>query len=287
VTLLWFSGGDLRLHDHAAAAAAAAAASSVLPVFFFDPADASAAGFRRDFLSQSVLALRAALRERGSDLLLRCGRAETLLPELARAVGAGCVHATAAASRAGRELQSRCAAALDRAGCALRLEAPCALHAQPPFSPSAAPATFAAFRAALLPLPVSAAAAAADARRLPLGCPEPGEPPEWALAEAAAGEPRRGGEAAALRALADCCAALRGAGSAAAAAASLAPWLALGCLSPRRAHAELADALRERGECGGWLSAELLWSDFFRATNLREALRGEAGPKQELSLACA
>jgi deoxyribodipyrimidine photo-lyase len=280
----------LRLHDAAAAAEAHANSTSVLPVFLFDPTEAAGGSFRASFVAQSVLALRAALRAAGSDLLLRSGRPEALLPALAKAVGAVAVHATAAAGRAGRAAQAAAARALDGVGVVLRLEHACTLHAAQPFAPRDAPRTFAAFRAALLPLPPTAPQPPLTMlRRLPLGSPEAGEPPQWALdahaQPAMPGRPR-GGEAAALQALALAVSAVRAGGSAAAATAQLAPWLALGCLSPRRVHAELAPALRDGDAGGAWLSCDLLWRDFFSASNLREALSTEEAQHAQALVCC-
>ncbi|CAI5536242.1 unnamed protein product [Closterium sp. Naga37s-1] len=124
-TVVQWVRNDLRLHDNEALAAAHNEAAAVLPVYCFDPRDygspslsppispafsspslspwltplygKSASGFDRTgphrarFLLQCVAALRVALRERGSDLVLRVGRPEDVLPRLARAVGAQAV----------------------------------------------------------------------------------------------------------------------------------------------------------------------------------------------------
>ena len=92
---------DLRLSDNPVLTQAAAAARSpcpatcspLLPVYCFDPRQFSGkktGRFRARFLADSVLALRAELRSRGSDLLLFCGQPEVVVPALlAAAVPSG------------------------------------------------------------------------------------------------------------------------------------------------------------------------------------------------------
>ncbi|GAA0146614.1 DNA photolyase [Lithospermum erythrorhizon] len=74
---------------------------SVLPVYCFDPRDygKSSSGFdktgpyRASFVVESVENLRKNLQARGSDLVVRIGKPEVVLVELAKAVGAGAVYA--------------------------------------------------------------------------------------------------------------------------------------------------------------------------------------------------
>lgn len=73
---------------------------SVLPVYCFDPADygKSSSGFdktgpyRASFLIESVSDLRKNLKARGSDLVVRVGKPETVLVELAKEIGADAVY---------------------------------------------------------------------------------------------------------------------------------------------------------------------------------------------------
>jgi len=106
-SIVWFRG-DLRLHDHEALHRASAQSEALLPVFCFDPRDfpaqatttatattrpgcsgrATTGPCRAAFLLQSVKDLRAALQARGSDLIVRVGKPEDVLPRLAKQVGA-------------------------------------------------------------------------------------------------------------------------------------------------------------------------------------------------------
>ena len=88
------------MHDNEALTNASNDSLSILPVYLFDPRDygKSSSGFdktgpfRASFLLESVRDLRKNLRSRGSDLLVRIGRPESVLVELVRAVGADAVY---------------------------------------------------------------------------------------------------------------------------------------------------------------------------------------------------
>jgi len=88
---------DLRLHDHPALAAALAAADAVVPVFVLDErllAGRRSSQNRSWFLLGSLRTLADDLAARGSRLVVRGGRPETVIPALAAEVGAGDVFAT-------------------------------------------------------------------------------------------------------------------------------------------------------------------------------------------------
>lgn len=92
---------DLRCHDNEALVSANNESTSVLPVYCFDPRDygKSKSGFdktgpyRASFLIESVSNLRKNLQARGSDLVVRIGKVESVLSELVKAVGAEVVYA--------------------------------------------------------------------------------------------------------------------------------------------------------------------------------------------------
>jgi deoxyribodipyrimidine photo-lyase len=64
---------DLRLHDNPVLDLACRQAAEVIPVFVLDPALTSAAPGRASFLLDCLTGLRAGLRQRGGDLLIRHG----------------------------------------------------------------------------------------------------------------------------------------------------------------------------------------------------------------------
>ncbi len=93
-TILWFRR-DLRLGDQAALIAAAAA-GPVIPVYVLDdetPRQRRMGGASRWWLHHSLTALDAALRAKGSRLILRRGKSDVVLAALAAETGATSVHA--------------------------------------------------------------------------------------------------------------------------------------------------------------------------------------------------
>lgn len=99
-SIVWFRN-DLRVHDNECLNSANNESMSVLPVYCFDPRDygKSSSGFdktgpyRASFLVESVSDLRKNLQARGSDLVVRIGKPETVLVELAKAIGADAIYA--------------------------------------------------------------------------------------------------------------------------------------------------------------------------------------------------
>lgn len=90
-----------RLHDNEALSRAHAESSHVVHVYCFDPHWFGSTHFgfpktgphRARFLLESILSLRCALEAKGSQLLLRCGKASTVIPALAKETAAGAVYA--------------------------------------------------------------------------------------------------------------------------------------------------------------------------------------------------
>nr|XP_043611130.1 blue-light photoreceptor PHR2 [Erigeron canadensis] len=99
-SVVWFRN-DLRVFDNECLATANNESMSVLPVYVFDPRDygKSSSGFdktgpyRASFLIESVENLRKNLEARGSGLVVRIGKPETVLAELVKDVGAETVYA--------------------------------------------------------------------------------------------------------------------------------------------------------------------------------------------------
>jgi deoxyribodipyrimidine photo-lyase len=93
-TLVWFRQ-DLRLQDNPALHAALARGGAVVPLYVLDEAGEGrwpAGGATRWWLHRSLAALDAALRERGSRLILARGDAEKKLRDLVAATGATAVY---------------------------------------------------------------------------------------------------------------------------------------------------------------------------------------------------
>jgi deoxyribodipyrimidine photo-lyase len=99
--IIWFRN-DLRLHDHEPLTRALAKTQDVLPVYCFDPRQFKQTSlgftktgyFRLKFLIESVADLRRSLQERGSNLVVRIGKPEDIIPELAETFEATAVFAS-------------------------------------------------------------------------------------------------------------------------------------------------------------------------------------------------
>ncbi len=117
-SIVWFRR-DLRVHD-LPALAAAVEAGPVVPCFVFDHRLLTGGRFvsptRVRFMLGCLEQLRGSLIERGSDLILRHGEPESVLPELAAETGARHVHWTADVSPWAVSRDGRVADTLDRAG---------------------------------------------------------------------------------------------------------------------------------------------------------------------------
>ena len=114
--LLWFRR-DLRVHDHPALRAALDASDRVVPVFCLDDRllrGRHASGPRTQFLLECLEDLAAALRERGSGLVIRRGPPERELARLAAETGAETMHFSADVSPFARERGRRLHAELER-----------------------------------------------------------------------------------------------------------------------------------------------------------------------------
>ena len=110
----WFRR-DLRLDDNPSLETAAKSGGGIIPVFVArrpEPTDDVVGPHRRAHAAGALIALRDALRARGSDLLLLAGDPVQVIPELARRVGAGVVTAEQDVTPAARRRDEAVAAAL-------------------------------------------------------------------------------------------------------------------------------------------------------------------------------
>ncbi len=120
--IVWFHR-DLRLSDHPALHAAAETGKPVIPVYILDdetPGDWKLGGASRWWLAQSLRSLAADLARLGSRLILRRGRADEVLPEIARETGAGALHFTRGYEPFQRALEDRLQTVTGEAGVACR-----------------------------------------------------------------------------------------------------------------------------------------------------------------------
>ncbi|KAJ7537940.1 hypothetical protein O6H91_11G028600 [Diphasiastrum complanatum] len=311
-SVMWFRN-DLRIHDNEALASANKESLSVLPIYCFDPRDygKSSSGFdktgpyRAKFLLECVANLRANLRERGSDLIVRVGNPEEVVAKIAKAVGADALYAHQEVSSEELHLEEKVAMSLKDEGVESKYFWGSTLYHidDLPFKLEDMPSNYGGFREKVQNVQVRPTAEApANLKALPArGDVKPGDIPtlqELGLNPAVAlrqesstgGRSLVGGEAEALRRLKTFALeipveqrqkdgnppshSLYGANF----SCKISPWLAMGCLSPRRMFEDLkrngsrmiaVSAVKGSGsahEDGGlnWLVFELLWRDFFR-----------------------
>ncbi|PRW58276.1 blue-light photoreceptor PHR2 [Chlorella sorokiniana] len=277
--------------------------------------------FRAQFLQEAVADLRAALRAAGSELIVRLGKPEEVIGELVRRTGAGAVYCHTEVTYEERRVEAAVKAAAEGAGAQLRAfwGATLAHLEDLPFKLDQLPQSFDGFRERTAGVsPRAALPTPGELRGLPLGgrvdageiptlqqlglapLPKGAAPSGSASSSRGSGSGQaKGGEGEALsqlrRFLAHA-AGGSGSGSKAAAGAAytsnfascIAPWLATGCLSPRRMLEEAQQALGGSGSSAqataaaasaaqpsgaqaplSWVRYELLWRDFFRFITLK------------------
>ena len=288
--IVWLRN-DLRLEDHEPLHRAVQSGAPVALVYCVDPRQfrmlpsgvPKTGSFRAQFLIESLTALRDACRDRASDLVVRHGMPETVLPALARELNAERVFYHEEVASDETTVEAEVEAALNAVG--VRLEG-CWGHTlfhpdDLPFDLQALPDVFTSFRKlverdatvrALFPAPSKLHSPSIDAGEIPtldaLGLSAP-------VSDARVKFSPRGGERAAiarlthyvwsedrLRDYKD----TRNGMLAVDDSSKLSPWLAIGCLSPRRVWAEVQRYERERvkNESTYWMIFELLWRDYFR-----------------------
>ncbi|HEY9877499.1 MAG TPA: DASH family cryptochrome, partial [Leptolyngbyaceae cyanobacterium] len=97
--LLWYRN-DLRLHDHEPLYRALTQGAQVFPLYCFDPRHFSATAFgfpktgayRAQFLQESVADLRQSFRALQADLLVRHGKPEDIIPDLVKQLAIEAVY---------------------------------------------------------------------------------------------------------------------------------------------------------------------------------------------------
>ncbi|KAJ6729443.1 CRYPTOCHROME [Salix viminalis] len=305
--IVWFRN-DLRVHDNECLNSANNDSMSVLPVYCFDPRDygKSSSGFdktgpyRASFLIESVSDLRKNLQARGSDLVVRVGRPETVLVELAKAIGADAVYAHREVSHDEVKAEEKIEELMKDEGVEVKYFWGSTLYHLDdlPFKLEDMPSNHGGFKEKVQGLEIRKTIETLDQLKgLPSrGDVEPGDVPnllDLGLnpaqdGKAAVNASMVGGETEALQRLnkfaAQCQAQPPKGGShesiyGANFSCKISPWLTVGCVSPRSIYDELKKAASRtisaasNHNSGGssspgtgmnWLVFELLWRDFFR-----------------------
>ncbi|MGY4614667.1 DASH family cryptochrome [Thermostichus sp. OS-CIW-38] len=290
--LLWFRT-DLRLLDHQPLTRACQQGSPLIPLYCLDPRQFGETSlglrprtgpFRGQFLLESLADLRQQLRSRGSDLVIRQGQPEHVIPTLAQEWGVKAVYAHEEVGTEEKEVAAAVERALQPLGIPLQVDWGHTLYHPEdlPFCLSQLPELFTRFRKQVEestpirdPLPIPAIPP------LPSGL-DPGPLPTLASLGLSppAGDPRArftytGGSTAAharlqtyfwdrdrLRLYKETRNGMLDPDD----SSRLSAWLALGCISPRTVYAEVKryEQERVRNESTYWLVFELLWRDYFR-----------------------
>eukprot|EP00741_Cyanophora_paradoxa_P016530 tig00020927_g15961.t1 len=294
--LVWFRN-DLRIHDHAALHEALENASTVVPVFCFDPRQFGKTSFgfektgryRAKFLVESVQDLRATLESIGSGLVIRHGIPEEELPKLCRELKATAVYCHKEVTFEEQEVENAVIAKLKNQGMVLRAFWGNTLYHENdlPFSVDTMPDVYTDFRRSVeaggsIRKPIAAPELMKQLPQLTAGQGAVPTLQELGLSEPPAGMSAPlssfiGGETEAVRRLEQYLAEgpQRTEGATVKlddkSTASLvpdfsckiSPWLALGCLSPRRIYEDVRAKCAQEPRTGS-VYYELVWRDFFR-----------------------
>ncbi len=289
--LLWYRN-DLRVHDHEPLHQAVGAGAAVIPFYCFDPRQfgktafgfVKTGAFRAQFLLESVADLRRSLQSLGSDLVIRQGFPEQLIPELVTSLGITAVYYHREVTSEEGAIEAALRTVLKPMGVKFQSFWGHTLYHLDdlPFGIRQIPELFTTFRKRVeqessVNLPV---ATPTTLPRLPTV--SPGDLPqlgEFGLEPPVADDRGvltfQGGETAGMARLKDyfwqgdrlrTYKETRNGMLGADYSSKFSPWLALGCLSPRYIHvqAQEYETQRIRNDSTYWLIFELLWRDYFR-----------------------
>lgn len=291
--IVWFRQ-DLRLHDNEALIDALSSADEVVPVYVFDErvfCGKTRFGFpktgkyRARFIIESVEDLRNSLRALGSDLIVRVGKPEEILFELARQVKSSWIFCNRERTQEEVAVQDALEKELWSIGQEMRFSRGKMLYytADLPFPVTHTPDTFTQFRKEVERFVSIRHPLERPERFEPLSVRvEPGDMPGLSDFghEDFEPDPRsvihfKGGETAGLERLkyyiweSENLASYKETRNGMIGgdySSKLSPWLAQGCVSPKTIYYEVKafEAARVENESTYWLLFELLWRDFFR-----------------------
>ncbi len=300
--LYWFRN-DLRLHDNPAFATACTDAPEVVPVYVFDPTQfrelptlgiRKTGVFRTKFLIECVADLRASLRARGADLIIRVGDPARILADMAEEINASAVYASKEVTSEETDAESALSKRLKPLNVDIELFWGSTLYhiRDLPFGIAKLPEIFTQFRSSVEQYtPVRDLESTPDQVRMPSGI-DAGDLPtlaQFGFTDELPADERvavrfTGGETVALarvkhylwttdliRTYKETRNGLLGEDY----SSKFSAWLACGCLSPRFIYHEVKRYELERGanDSTYWLIFELIWRDFFRFVALRFGTR--------------
>jgi deoxyribodipyrimidine photo-lyase len=289
--ILWYRN-DLRLHDHEPLHEALKAKAQIIPLYCFDTRQfgltsfgfPKTGNFRAQFLLESVADLRQSLQKLGSDLVIRQGRPEVIIPQIAQQLGAEAVYFHEEVTSEELAVEKALSKALKPLGAALKSFWGHTLYHPDnlPFGTSNIPEVFTNFRKRVEQSSQVDPTFPTPKRLPPLPEIDTGTLPQLAdfglqppTPDKRAALQFKGGETAGLervqqyfwkqdrlRVYKDTRNGLLGADY----SSKFSPWLALGCLSPRYIWEQVQkyEEQRVKNDSTYWLVFELLWRDYFR-----------------------
>ncbi|MGK7873950.1 MAG: DASH family cryptochrome [Xenococcaceae cyanobacterium] len=289
--LIWYRH-DLRLHDHEPMYLALKQKAQVIPVYCFDERQFATTSFgfpktgvfRAQFLLESVADLRKSLSQLGSNLIIRRGLPEKIIPSLARELEISAVYFHGEVTSEELAVEEALQTALSQISVPVnRFWGTTLYHPDNlPFEIEQIPELFTKFRQSVekkssvnssFPKPKNLPKLPdIDVGELPQLPELRLEPPKF---DPRAVLPFKGGETAGRERLnhyfwsRNCLKnykKTRNGMLGADYSSKFSPWLALGCLSPRFIYEQVKEyeTKRVKNDSTYWLVFELLWRDFFR-----------------------
>ena len=301
--IYWFRN-DLRLHDNEGFLKATQDADEVIPIYVFDTRQfeqivplgfPKTGAFRAKFMLEAVQNLRDNLRQKGGNLLVRLGKPELIISELARDFEVSMVYTSKEATQEETDAETAVTKKLKVYNIDFEVFWQSTLYhpRDLPFWVSRLPDVFTEFRKAVeKESKIRATFPAPVAVRLPEGL-EIGKMPEIyelilfaqiPVADSRGVLPFKGGETEALKRLQtyfwdndklrnykETRNGLLGPDY----SSKFSPWLTLGCISPRQIYEEVKkyEAQRIGNDSTYWLIFELIWRDYFRFVALKYGSR--------------
>lgn len=307
--IIWFRN-DLRLHDHEPLHTATVHAEQTVPLYCVDPRHfgktemgfPKTGSFRAQFLLESLQTLRDRLREKGSDLVIRLGKPEEVIPQLIAEYQADMVLAHKEITHEEIRVEERVEHALFKQGISIEFFWGSTLYhlSDLPMPVHALPDIFTQFRKQVEKYAQVRESFPTPSTLYSPAIPTPGDLPSLAdlgLSPSPV-DPRRaihhvGGEVAALERLQDYFweqdllkeyKETRNGLLGAEYSSKFSAWLSLGCISPRKIFEEVKryEKMRKKNASTYWLIFELIWRDYFRfvAKKYGNDLFFEGGIKQ-------
>lgn len=291
-SIMWFRQ-DLRMHDNEALWEASRTAEKIIPIYIFDErvfkgktkfGFHKTGPFRAQFIIESVQNLKNSLQKRNLDLLVRVGKPEEIIAELARENNASWVYCNRERTQEEVDVQNALEQNLWHHGIELRYSRGKMLYytADLPFPISHTPDVFTNFRKEVerfISVREPLASESLQLKELPEGL-DIGEIPsledfDLKMPENLQSSLLKGGETEALARLryylweTDLVAEYKETRNGLLGndySTKFSAYLSQGCLSPKKIYAELKAYEEERvaNDSTYWVVFELLWRDFFR-----------------------